>query len=325
LRGIARVIDEGFREAGFRHRVAGVEVVRNLDDTFAMLLEKGLVSENLLVQYARSLRFEPPPGLPEVRSLVVVAAPSPPVKARFDMRGEPMEAVIPPTYISSEARTRSLALLEAALNPAGFSVARVPLPVKLLAARTGLAEYGRNNIAYVRTMGSFARLDAFGTDADLLSPGESRTGLSPFQVGGREPTSGHWSPPRRMGSCSACRACHHACPTHCIPFPDEGVVIDAERCLTYLNEHEGEWPEWLDPAAHNCWVGCMRCQLVCPANKYYLRPEKVITEFDREETEILLEDLCEEDLPDTLRDKLSRLDLEGYSTVLGRNLRALSG
>jgi epoxyqueuosine reductase len=197
--------------------------------------------------------------------------------------------------------------------------------VKLLAVRTGLAEYGRNNIAYVHSMGSFVRLDAFATDADLVPADEPRAGLSPYLVGGREPVYGHWSPPRRMGSCAACKACHHACPTGCIPFPEEGVVIEAERCLTYLNEHEGEWPEWLDPAAHNCLVGCMRCQLVCPANKYYLGQEEVVAEFDREETEMVLEDLPEEELPDALRAKLSQIDLDGYSTVLGRNLRALEG
>jgi epoxyqueuosine reductase len=126
-----------------------------------------------------------------------------------------------------------------------------------------------------------------------------------------------------MGSCAACKACHHACPTGCIPFPDEGVVIDAERCLTYLNEWEGEWPEWLNHNAHNCLVGCMCCQLVCPANKYYLGPQAVVEEFDREETDAVLKNLPENELPEPLRAKLSRLDLEGYSTVLGRNLRAL--
>jgi len=318
-------IEKGFREAGFGHRLVGVEVTRNLDETFAMLLERGLLSESLYKEYADSLRFEPPPRVPAVRSLVVAATPSPPVKVRFHLDSGPLEAVIPPTYISSASRARCLRLLEEVLVPQGFSVARVPVPVKLLAVRTGLAEYGRNNIAYVHALGSFVRLDAFATDADLVSPGEPRAGLSPFLVGGREPASGHWSPPRRMGSCGACHACYHACPTGCIPFPEEGVVIAAERCLTYLNEHEGDWPDRLDPAAHNCLVGCMRCQLVCPANKYYLRREEVVEEFDLDETEIVLRNLPAEALPGSVLSKLSRLDLDEYSTVLGRNLRALVG
>jgi len=290
-----------------------------------MLRERGLVSESLLSEYDRSLRFEPPAQMPEVGSLVVVATPSPPVKVRFHLDTGPFEAVIPPTYISSEARARCLGVLKNALAPEGFSVAGVPVPVKLLAVRTGLAEYGRNNIAYTRTLGSFVRLDTFATDADLVPRGGPRAGLSTFLVGGRDRTSGRWSPPRRMGSCAACKACHHACPTGCIPFPDTGVVIDAERCLTYLNEHEGEWPDWLDPAAHNALVGCMRCQLICPANKYHLRRERVVAEFDREETEVVLSDLPSEDLPELVRSKLALLDLDDYSTILGRNLRALVG
>jgi epoxyqueuosine reductase len=103
------------------------------------------------------------------------------------------------------------------------------------------------------------------------------------------------------------------------------VVIDAERCLTYLNEHQGGWPHWLDPAAHNALVGCMRCQLICPANKYHLRRERVVAEFDREEAEVVLLDLPSEDLPEPVRSKLALLDLDDYSTILGRNLRALVG
>jgi epoxyqueuosine reductase len=170
--------------------------------------------------------------------------------------------------------------------------------------RTGLARYGRNNLAYVVGMGTYARLDAFCTDADLQAEVHRTKGSM------------------LMSSCPPCRNCHHVCPTGCIPHA--GTVIDAGRCLTYLNEHEGEWPDWLDPDAHNSLVGCMRCQEMCPANRYYLRKEAVVADFDREETEIILENLPPERLPKTLLTKLTELDLEECSTVLGRNLRALA-
>jgi epoxyqueuosine reductase len=320
-----RAIDTALREAGFRHRVVGVEIVQDLNDTFAMLLDRGLFSEGLYAEYTESLRFVPPPGMGEVRSLVVVAAPSPPVTVLFHLDAGPVEATIPPTYISSSIRSRSQELLSGILVPAGFSVARVPMPVKLLAVRAGLAEYGRNNIAYVIGSGSFFRLDTFATDADLIPAGEPRGGMSRFIVGGRDPETGHWSPPRRMGSCSACKACYHACPTSCIPYPEEGVVIDARRCLTYLNEHEGEWPDWLDKGSHNCLVGCMRCQRVCPANKHHFQREVRVMEFDRAETALILENHPAQELPARLCAKLDQLDLDGYETVLGRNLRALVG
>jgi epoxyqueuosine reductase len=112
------------------------------------------------------------------------------------------------------------------------------------------------------------------------------------------------------------------CPTGCIPY--DGTVIDAERCLTYFNEHEADWPEWLDPEGHNSLVGCMRCQEFCPANRVHLRIPKVIAEFDREQTEWILRDLPADQLPSDVRAKLAALDLDDYSTVLGRNLRALA-
>ena len=78
-------------------------------------------------------------------------------------------------------------------------------------------------------MGTFVRLDAFCTDADLEAAVHEIKGSL------------------LLSSCPPCRNCHHICPTGCIPHA--GTVIDATRCLTQLNENEGEWPDWLDPKA----------------------------------------------------------------------------
>ncbi len=212
--------------------------------------------------------------------------------------------MIPPTYISTSGAEQALKILRSLLEPEGHSVARTRVPVKLLAVRSGLAQYGRNNVAYVKNLGSLVRLDVFCTDADLGAE-EHKTKASQL-----------------MSCCPPCRNCHHVCPTGCIPHA--GTVIDATRCLTYLNEWEGEWPDWLDHRAHNSLVGCTLCQELCPANRYYLRKQRVVAEFDREETEIIHRNLPTEQLPEHVRLKLRELDLEGYSTVLGRNLLALA-
>jgi hypothetical protein len=68
----------------------------------------------------------------------------------------------------------------------------------------------------------------------------------------------------------------------------------------------------------------MRCQEACPANRYYLRKDEVVAVFDAEETAIILENRPADELPPGLRARLGELDLEEYSTVLGRNLLALS-
>jgi epoxyqueuosine reductase len=289
--------------AGFANRLADVSVAGELAAILADLQATGEVTESLLEEYKESLTFSCPEEVGEPQVLVVVASRSPAVKIRFQLESGPFEAVIPSTYISSDARARALDAMRSVLEPAGFRVGRARIPVKLLAVRTGLAQYGRNNIAYVKNMGSFVRLDAFCTDA-------------PLHVEDHR-SKGSW----RLSSCPPCRNCHHVCPTGCIPY--DGKVIDAERCLTYLNEHEGEWPESLDPRAHNSLVGCMRCQEMCPVDRVYLRIPRVVAEFDRDETDWILRDLPADQLPPAVRTKLAALDLEDYSTVLGRNLRAL--
>jgi epoxyqueuosine reductase len=255
----------------------------------------GEVTESLLAEYAQSLTFSCPDDVPLPRALIVVASRSPVVKVRFHLETGPFEAVIPPTYISSDAGGRCLELMRSVLGPAGFKVGRARIPVKLLAVRTGLAQYGRNNVAYVRNLGSLVRLDAFCTDAPLH--------VEDYR------SKGSW----RLSCCPPCRNCHHVCPTGCIPY--DGKVIEAERCLTFINEHEGEWPEWVDPRGHNSLVGCMRCQEMCSANRVHLRIPKVIAEFDGEETDWILRDLPAEQLPPAVRAKLAALDLEG----LGRS------
>jgi epoxyqueuosine reductase len=289
--------------AGFAHRVAPVSVAGELAQILAELLDKRQVSETLLAEYRESLTFSCPEEVGEPRALVVVASPSPAVKVRFQLETGPFEAVIPPTYISSDAQDRALAAMRSVLGRGGYTVARARIPVKLLAVRTGLAQYGRNNVAYVKNMGSFVRLDAFCTDAPLA--------VEDFKG------KGSW----RLSSCPPCRNCHHVCPTGCIPY--DGTVIDAERCLTYFNEHEGDWPAGLDPQGHNALVGCLLCQDRCPVDRVYLRLPRLLAEFDREETEWILRDLPAGQLPAGVRAKLAALDLEDYSTVLGRNLRAL--
>jgi epoxyqueuosine reductase len=104
----------------------------------------------------------------------------------------------------------------------------------------------------------------------------------------------------------------------------DGTVIDAARCLTEANENEGEWPSWIPVLSHNSLVGCMRCQEACPVDRAYLgKDAQLVAEFDLKETDMVLKGLAVEELPAGLRAKLAALDLDSYSSVLGRNLRAL--
>lgn len=300
---LAAALRTALEAGGFRYRLVPVSVAESLHQTIGELHHQGLLTKQVYERYMDYWDFSPPDEVPQPRTVIAVAWPSPAVKVRFHLDSGPLEAVIPPTYISSEGRALCLEIARSVLGPAGYKVGWALLPVKLLAVRSGLAQYGRNNLAYVTGWGSYVRLGALCTDADLGAV-EHKTKASML-----------------MSCCPPCRNCHHVCPTGCIPH--DGTVIDADHCLSNVNENEGDWPEWVPARAHNSLVGCMRCQEACPADRYYVESEDVVAEFDEAETKIILENRPADELPEDLRAKLESLDLEGYSQVLGRNLLAL--
>jgi epoxyqueuosine reductase len=102
-------------------------------------------------------------------------------------------------------------------------------------------------------------------------------------------------------------------------------LIDNERCLTYFNEAGGEWeyPGWIDPSMHHTLYGCLRCQIVCPANRPYVNNEMEPVEFTEEETGFLLKGKPFETFPESLRQKVEALGMAEYLGAIPRNLRIL--
>jgi epoxyqueuosine reductase len=192
-------------------------------------------------------------------------------------------------------------MLQNVLDSNGYQLHRAALPLKLLAVFSGLAKYGKNNVVYAEGLGSFFRLIAFLSD---MPPGRS-----------------HWLEPRAMKECNKCKACLNACPTGAI-VPDR-FLIHAERCITFLNEGTGDFPEWIDPAWHNSLVGCMRCQLVCPVNKRFVTWVEEGETFNETETDLILNGVPLDRLPSETAHKLNRSYMVDYLDVLPRNLRAL--
>jgi epoxyqueuosine reductase len=208
--------------------------------------------------------------------------------------------IIPPTYDSQTDKAVE-GILSDVLGPQGYRVARAVLPVKSLAVRSGLGEYGRNNVCYVPSMGSFHRLAAFYSDI----------------------TSSHdsWREPQAMRRCENCQACSRACPTGAIS--SDRFLIRAERCITFHNERLGEFPAWIDPSWHNCLEGCMHCQRVCPENVNFRDWVEGNHAFSEEETNLILKSTPPDRLPDETARKLVELSLLEDTHILGRNLKAL--
>lgn len=288
-------------EEDIRGEIVSINVLPEMQKELASLRERNLVDKMLYEESLSRFCFSAPAALPASSALIVLAIPQPISRVIFHYRGSALAAVIPPTYIARDDTLKVTRLLEGILGPEGCRVVRAPLPLKLLAVRAGLGEYGRNNVLYVPGAGSFFRLAAFFTDLGCAADS--------------------WREPCLMEQCAGCRACLKKCPTGCIS--EERTVIRAERCLTYFNESEDDFPEWIEGGWHNALVGCMVCQEVCPANRGSLDNVIDAASFSEEETALLLEGRPPDLLSAATRAKLDRLEMLEYGAMLARNLRAL--
>jgi epoxyqueuosine reductase len=128
-----------------------------------------------------------------------------------------------------------------------------------------------------------------------------------------------------MDRCQTCEACLRICPTQAIP--SDRFLLHAERCIVFHNERPPEYPfpDWIDPAAHNCVVGCMHCQRACPENRTFLEWIEGDEEFSHEETSLLLRGALPAQLPAATVQKLQRLELLDSLNTLPRNLGVFFG
>ena len=145
------------------------------------------------------------------------------INLRFADRHIPV--FMPPNY-PFHGLTRAMLLEEirrTIIPDSGHRVDRVDYHffMKLAAVRSGLAQYGRNNICYVEGMGSFFSFHAYLTD--------------------RVFEEDHWSDLSNLPFCNHCSICIDACPTSAIS-PDR-FVIDVSRCIPLYNELDGDFPD----------------------------------------------------------------------------------
>jgi epoxyqueuosine reductase len=248
--------------------------------------------------------FTLPDELKEARSIIVVAMPRPVTKAVLKWTGKKQSFMLPPTYTSyDEKRLHVERLVAEAVGREGYRIATPQLPLKLLANRSGLVMYGKNNITYASGMGSLMRLTAVYSDLPCESD--------------------NWQEAKMMDQCQNCSLCRTACPTGAIS-PDR-FLLHAEKCLTFHNEKEGKipFPSWIKPEWHNCIVGCIRCQAACPENKPYLKLVGETVEFTEQETKLMRTGAPPAEMPAETIDKMKALSLMDYINELPRNLGAL--
>jgi len=268
----------------------------------------GKLSANKIYrQYLNNAKFKIPESITDVQSVIVVAVFNRPMLVDFYFKGAKYETMLPPNYYDDGLTEEDLCRMiqNEVIRTPGYNVERAKhVCLKLLAVRSGLGRYGRNNICYVEGMGSLHALYAFFTDFRFKSDKLHEI--------------------KMMDVCTACEECIDHCPTGSLSKAN--FVIDAGKCLSLYNEIKGEFPEWIDPHAHNSLMGCMKCQLCCPANQKALRRTGRIEDVTEEETEKILNENVDDKTVNSLSRKLrmfSSEDAHDFLPVLARNLRVL--
>jgi epoxyqueuosine reductase len=287
---------------GYQARLVSIDHVALLREQLDGLRRKGLFDDAFFQERLAWFRFQAPENLPRAQSVIVAAIHRPQTRAIFTLKGDRRTLIVPPTYTSYDSVQEQFehAVAEI-LGTKGFSFARTMLPLKQLAVRSGLGQYGRNNICYVSGFGSFLQLVAVYSDLRCEED--------------------VWREPVMMESCEGCELCRRACPTGAIS--SDRFLLRGERCIVFHNEKRGDvpFPDWMAASWHNCVIGCMYCQRVCPVNKDFIRWVGEEEEFSEEETALLLQGVPQEKLSATTLRKLEHLSLVDYFNCLPRNLR----
>ena len=296
-------------ESEYKYRVLSVRHLQELRDDFRSIDNEGYISDNETFRsYISGVSYSTPELMPEAKSIIVIAVFTPMALVNFHYNGSVHELVIPPQYY--ETGLKEVQIIETIqkniIFESGHRVVKAnpSLLLKRLAVRSGLARYGRNNITYVDEFGSFITLYAYFTN---------------FQF-----ERDDWTEVKMLEECSTCRTCRNKCQTGAIrgnPF-----VIDVGKCVTLYNEISGEFPDWIPKSAHNALMGCMACQMYCPANKSSVSRPIKFEDITQDETTAILEGVLNEDELKSLSSKL-----RGYSPtdsiesfpIFKRNLKVL--
>lgn len=267
-----------------------------------------LGGSKLYLDQIAPLKFEVPRDFGGARSVVVVAAYSKNMYATFRLNGNAYRVMVPFQYYEDDLNAAKLGAIVQAdiIKTPKRRVVDVSqqVPLKLLAARSGLGRYARNGLVFVDGMGSYNVLYAFLTDHAFAED--------------------NWTELQILDECNRCHACERSCPTRCITRWSYSVNID--RCLTLFNENAGEFPNYVLGSMHHALMGCMKCKAPCPVNEGIAELSGNLEEITEEETRKILNGTVDEALLASLRRKLRQfrpLASKDQLPILKRNLGVL--
>ena len=293
----------------YKYKTISVNHLYELQADIDVLKQDGMLSTHKIYRgYIDKLHFTVPEDFRTAKSLIIVAVATPLVKVNFNWHGKSIEVLIPPQYngnVVSPKEIQKIIRKDILPQPGTILKRANRLHLKLLAVRSGLAKYGRNNISYIDGMGSFYYLYAFFTDEEFAED--------------------HWAPIEMMDICNKCQICRRRCPTGAIQ--EEKFVIDAGKCITLYNELPEKFPAWVTHQTHNALMGCMQCQLYCPVNQKVRKAFEKFPDITEEETALILsQDVTNKSLLASLVKKLKMFSLDCVEVdlpTLSRNLEVL--
>jgi len=201
-------------------------------------------------------RVDPKAIMPEARSLVVTGFYTFTNESRKPSEpGIPRGRFGPWTRLSMPAIQHQARVVTAFFSERGLMARAAPkIPAKAAAVRAGWARYGKNSIVHVRGFGSYVKINAFLTNADLET----------VEI------------PIESSDCGDCTACMDACPTGALKTP---YHLDRTKCVcAWL------WGKPIAAGMRKC-VGnhlhrCSFCQDACPLNRSLTPRERVPFDLD---------------------------------------------
>lgn len=135
-------------------------------------------------------------ALDGAKSIIIIAFLEPFHQVGFTIDGKLIEVIIPTDYKQRARKKEIDDYLKKIMTSFNHQALKIRLPLKLLAVRSGLAEYGRNNISYIEGFGSKYSLVAYYVDYEFPED--------------------NWRQAQRMKLCNTCRICLNNCPTGAI-------------------------------------------------------------------------------------------------------------
>lgn len=292
----------------FKCKTMSVDHLNDLQQNIDKIKRSGKISKHpVFKSYIKDKKFKLPENFPEAKFIVVMAVFTKLMRVNFHLDGATYETMIPPQYYDDGISIDDLinTLQQQIIKEPGYRVEKASqIHLKLLAARSGLGKYGRNNIIFVDGMGSFITLYAFFTDFHFAED--------------------NWQEIKMLEECEQCRNCLGICPTSCITM--KNFVIDVTKCITLYNEIDGKFPSWIHRNWHNALMGCMKCQIPCPANEKVPDYAGRLEDVSEEETRKILLGESDEELINALSKKLKGFapaTSKEYFPIFTRNLGVL--